>query len=79
MASPPADTGQDMLGSLSLGISVCRTCLFGHKPGLWAAPDAQHEPAIAVCPMEHIAGMGKLMLNLLRIFPPTTCAECVKA
>lgn len=42
-----------MLGGLSLGISVCRTCIFGHTPGLWAAPGVQHEPTIAMCPRAH--------------------------
>lgn len=77
IASPPADAGQDMLAGLSLGISVCRTCVFGHKPGLWAAPGAQHRPAIAMCPMEHVIRMGMLMVNLLRIFPPQALVQDV--
>lgn len=68
-----------MLGGLSLRISVCRTRGFGHKPGLWGTPGAQHEPPIAMCPMECVAGLGMLMLNFLHVFLPSTCAGCVKA
>ena len=46
-ASLLADTGQDMVGDLCLGISVCRECMFGHELGLRPAPDAQQELAFA--------------------------------
>lgn len=77
IASPPADAGHGMLGGPSLGISECRTCGFGHKPGLWAAPGAQHKPAM---PYGARCRDGDVDAESPTYFPITsTCAGCVKA